>query len=390
MSYVDEVFEQVKRRDPNQPEFHQAVWEVLESLAPVESFANRIRNVRRAPPLDLPYECIAYRGDVPRLPSARGWRRWLGFTKKRPWQFWVLRQAEQSLFIENVIDAGADATIREQVEQILSSLSLAEKPAEPPEVFANRVRELARLKFPLLESETTDDFQLKLGDSSINLFNFYRAYLNEPDRFDEIILPALTTIVQVQEWGEDQTAPPLEDVEDRIMPMLYPREVWEQRFPNFIGQPWVADLMILYVVDETRAYWYVREDLLEKWGLDRQELHALALRNLDAYFQRNTMEFALAGEDDGPRLLMPNRADAYNTSRILSESFHRKLQEYLGREFAVGIPSRDFFVACSLDSPETLAQIRDKVAEDFSSMDHPMSERLLLVSCDGVSELCTV
>ncbi|MGY8670725.1 MAG: Glu/Leu/Phe/Val dehydrogenase dimerization domain-containing protein, partial [Candidatus Poseidoniales archaeon] len=35
MNLVEEVFDSVKRRDPNQPEFHQAVWEVLESLAPV-------------------------------------------------------------------------------------------------------------------------------------------------------------------------------------------------------------------------------------------------------------------------------------------------------------------------------------------------------------------
>ena len=35
MSYVEEVFEQVKRRDPEQKEFHQAVWEVMETIEPV-------------------------------------------------------------------------------------------------------------------------------------------------------------------------------------------------------------------------------------------------------------------------------------------------------------------------------------------------------------------
>jgi len=32
---VDEVFEIVKMRDPDQPEFQQAVWEVLECLKPL-------------------------------------------------------------------------------------------------------------------------------------------------------------------------------------------------------------------------------------------------------------------------------------------------------------------------------------------------------------------
>ena len=35
MSVIREIFEKVKSRDPDQPEFHQAVWEVLESLEPV-------------------------------------------------------------------------------------------------------------------------------------------------------------------------------------------------------------------------------------------------------------------------------------------------------------------------------------------------------------------
>ena len=35
MSYVKEAFGRVRLRDPDQPEFHQAVWEVLETLEPV-------------------------------------------------------------------------------------------------------------------------------------------------------------------------------------------------------------------------------------------------------------------------------------------------------------------------------------------------------------------
>ena len=35
MNVIHEIFEKVKSRDPDQPEFHQAVREVLESLEPV-------------------------------------------------------------------------------------------------------------------------------------------------------------------------------------------------------------------------------------------------------------------------------------------------------------------------------------------------------------------
>ena len=55
-------------------------------------------------------------------------------------------------------------------------------------------------------------------------------------------------------------------------------------------------------------------------------------------------------------------------------------------ELAVGVPSRDFLVAVSMQESGTLGEIRRKVEDDFSRMDHPLSPRLLLISADGVSE----
>ena len=63
--------------------------------------------------------------------------------------------------------------------------------------------------------------------------------------------------MQVQEWGSAQTKPELETVEERIMPMLYPEAVWQNKFSGFVGSPWVAGLAVMYVVDEANAYWYI-------------------------------------------------------------------------------------------------------------------------------------
>ncbi len=49
MSNLNDIFEAVKQRDPDQPEFHQAVWEVLESLEPAieahPEYANVIERI---------------------------------------------------------------------------------------------------------------------------------------------------------------------------------------------------------------------------------------------------------------------------------------------------------------------------------------------------------
>ncbi len=359
-----------------------------EQLARSTIQAKELHNVRRGQPLDFAYRSVCLEGEI-ELPKPGGWlKRLFSRRARRRWRVWVVHHKSLCLIAQYHHSGAADPELETMAAMILRTLEFAEEPADPPQIFADRVLSLARSRFPLLECKSVDDFRLQLGESSVNLFNFYRSYVNEPTRFEEIVLPALTTVVQVQEWGTDQTEPPLENVRSRILPMLYPEAVWKQSFPNFVAAPWIADLMILYVVDETQSYWYIRDELLTKWGLDCDELHSLAIENLENYFEQHEMTFTLAGDDDGPRLLVPNRPDAYNSARLLSPAFHRKLREHLGSPLAIGIPGRDFLVGVSLDSPEALEQVRRQIAEDHARMDHPLTSRLLLISPDGVSEYC--
>jgi hypothetical protein len=319
-------------------------------------------------------------GDIP------WWRRIFRRKRWRHWRVWCVRCGSVHVLATYLQSEKVDHEAETLASMIVSSVAFSEQPACPPEIFADRVLALARSKFPLLECESVADFQLKLGESKVNLLNFYRSYVNAPAQFEAIVLPALTTVVQVQGWGKEQTEPGLDEVRERLMPMLYPEDVWRESFPNFVGMPWVGGLVVLYVVDESHAYWYIRDDLLESWRLSLEDLHEIALKNLDSYFERTPMEFTVAGEEQGPQVLIPARPDAYNTARLLSESFHEKLRSVLGREFAVGTPNRDFFVAVSLDSSETVDHVRRKVEDDFQQMDHPLSDRLLLVTHDGVTE----
>lgn len=358
----------------------------VEQILDLDRLFPRRRNVRRLKPAGSDEFGIGYEGEALLGTAARWWRRLFRRRQWRRWRVWCLRHGSVHVLALYLQNGRPDREAETVAGMVVQSLEFREQPACPPEVFAERVLNLARRKFPLLECQSAPDFQIKLGESKVNLFNFYRSYINSPEQFESIILPALTTVVQVQEWGKDQTEPEFSAVRDRIMPMLYPEDVWKERFPNFVGVPWVGDLVVLYVVDESHAYWYIRDDLLESWNLSTEELHEVSLQNLNRYFDDAPMEFTVAGEDEGPRLLIPSRPDAYNTSRLLSEDFHEKLRTLLGSEFAVGTPSRDFFVAVSLDSTETIDHVRKRVEDDFQQMDHPLSDRLLLVAKDGVTE----
>lgn len=357
----------------------------LDQIVTPQSMFARSREVRKAAVLRSDCETVSLEGEAQFDQAPPWWKRPFVKDVWRRWRLWGLRQGPIVLMGLLVHSSSSDPEMESIAALILRSLEFTSSPADPPGVFADRVLALARNKFPLLDCAPGEGFQLRIGESNVNLSNFYRSYVKVPEKFEEIILPALTTVVQIQGWGSEQSDPPLDNVRDRIMPMLYPESAWEERFPNFVGQSWVGGLAVLYVVDESHAYWYVRRQLLTQWGIHLDDLHAIALANLDAYFDAKPMEMAVAGGDDGPTMIMPTQPDSYNAVRVLSEHFREKMREVMGQTFALGIPSRDFFVAVNLNSAEMLAHIRERVRSDHDEMDHPLSRELLLISPDGVS-----
>ena len=78
MSYVKEAFELVKQRDPDQPEFHQAVWEVLETLEPVFEIHQEYKDARILERLTEPERIVTFRvpwvDDKGRVQVNRGMR----------------------------------------------------------------------------------------------------------------------------------------------------------------------------------------------------------------------------------------------------------------------------------------------------------------------------
>lgn len=352
----------------------------LEKLFPVR------RNVHEIPALRIEEHSIGLEGEAVLGPETPWWQRVVSKREWRRWRVWAIRKHTLRVIAVYLQEGEFDPECDTLVRMVLESMEFTEPQPEPPALFAQKVRDYAKEKFPHLSCELDNEMQLKLGESTVNLFNFYRAYTLAPDKFTDIMDPALDALAGVQTWGDSKVIPNLETVRDRIMPMLYPEHVRSAQLRDFVNQSWVGGLSVLYVVDEPQAYWFIRKDLVDRWGINVDELHDISMVNLENYFERNEMELVMSGEEEGPYLLLPQRPDAYNTARLLSTSFHQSVQEILGREFAVGVPNRDFFVAISLQSPEMVEKIRLKVEEDFERMDHPLSSRLLLVSSDGVSE----
>ncbi len=339
-------------------------------------------------PLDIPVVNESWSGTSRRLTSACWLSRIFGRRYSFEWRLWTMRHEKLMIVatIQSPDRRPLNAEFLRFCEMVLSTLELADQPAWPPDVFLKQVIDVARHHFPLLQTSASRGFSVRLGQSEISLSNFYRMYLQHPQNFRRIILPGLTTVVRLQELGLDQLAPTLEQVKQRILPILSSEH--EPRSDERVLTPWVGGLCVGYVVDEDDSYRYVHQRMIEAWNLSPDDLHDLALQNLRRYSAAHPLEVTMVGDDEDPRLLMPVKPDAYNCSRVLDPDFHVQLRELFGPELIVGVPNRDFFVAATMKDPELISQIRKRVDEDFSTMHHPLTRRLLVVSTDGVSEYC--
>ncbi|MCH2211253.1 MAG: DUF1444 family protein [Fuerstiella sp.] len=343
---------------------------------------------RHGDPLDIPTSSRCWTGSSRRRDSGSWWK-WF---KRRPyeWRLWILEHKNVMLVVslQSTPGKALDTTTVSTCVSILHSVRFAETPAMPPEPFRQEVIALARKHFPLLQVESKSRFALELQGSEINLSNFYRSYLQQPKNFSQIVLPGLTSVVRLQEWGPEQVMPPFEQVEDRILPMLYPDEDAGDTLKDFVQLPWIGGLTQVFVIDEDDTYRFVHGEMLQQWNLSVESLQELAMINLEGYAADHPMQVNLIGDESDPQMLVPVNPDPYNSARILGPTFHQRLRELFGPEVIVGVPNRDFFVAVSLNHPKLISHVRDRVVHDYQSMHHPLTQRLLVISADGVSEYC--
>ena len=83
-------------------------------------------------------------------------------------------------------------------------------------------------------------------------------------------------------------------------------------------------------------------------------------------------------------LILFQTMDGYDASRVLLPTLHDRLREHLGSPFAAGIPNRDILL-CFRDDEETVGRLAKQIAEDYQRMPHQVTDRLLLITQDGIA-----
>jgi uncharacterized protein YtpQ (UPF0354 family) len=150
-----------------------------------------------------------------------------------------------------------------------------------------------------------------------------------------------------------------------------------------VTQPLIHGLRLAYAIDSDRTIAYLPKTQFESWNISIDDLHEAAVENLIARSQ--AMSAHAAQDEDGKvNLILFQTMDGYDASRVLLPTLHDRLREYLGSPFAAAIPNRDILL-CFRNDDETIARLREQIAEDHRKMPHGITEKLLLVTPDGIA-----
>ncbi|MFO1020389.1 MAG: DUF1444 family protein [Planctomycetales bacterium] len=315
------------------------------------------------------------------------WSRMFRRKNWRPWVMWFANMQDKlclALYLRK--------NVRDYEEENLIRMALATLKFSPPRPrdsveLLQHAAVMVQRKFPRKKVSLSPPWALLVDGVVIDMKQAWAEFEEAPEQLEAIIWSRLWPVLKTPANPYQPHELTWEAIQNRIMPMLCVEGGSTQFQGQLIANEWVAGLSVTYVLDEPHSYRYIHRDLFRTWGVSLEHLHAQALTNLERYFDASPMEFAVSENSDAARLLLPVRADAYNASRLLSEKFQQKLRDELGAEYAVGLPSRDFFVAVSLNSTDTLEWMKQRITDDFQQLDHPLSKRLLLITSDGVSEL---
>ncbi len=250
------------------------------------------------------------------------------------------------------------------------------------EQFVRRVSQIVRDRFPLVKIGGGDgSFSLSVNGSMAPLENLYRVANLRPEELQRHVERWMVELLRAAEGTPDEDAS-YDEVKDKIMPMVLPASA-VQSTPGIVHEPLIPGLIVGYAIDHDRTISYLPMTKFSEWGITMDQLRQTAIGNLTS---RSEAISAHAAQDEEGRvnLILFQTMDGYDASRLLLPTLHDRLKEHLGSPFAAGIPNRDILL-CFRNDEETADRLAQQIADDFQRMPHQVTDKLLLVTPDGIA-----
>lgn len=252
------------------------------------------------------------------------------------------------------------------------------------EQFTQEVLRCVAERFPLVKIARGDQpFSMRVNGHMASLENLYRSVALSPDESRHQIERWVVELLRASEGNPDHKGS-FTELKGRILPMIL-AEKDAAAHRHTVTEPLIEGLRVAYAIDGDRTIAYIPEAQFQQWGVSRDDLHEAGIENLVA--RSEAMNAHAAQDEDGRvNLILFQTMDGYDASRVLLPTLHDKLREYLGSPFGAGIPNRDILL-CFRDDEETVDRLREQIADDYKKLPHGVSDKLLLVTADGIAPM---
>jgi uncharacterized protein YtpQ (UPF0354 family) len=257
-----------------------------------------------------------------------------------------------------------------------------------PEGFAALIETRLRAE-PAIEVRGREGLTLHLhvgqSDLAVSIHNFYNAYAQHPSELETVVDTLLRSL---HNYDSARTITSFADLRERVYPILKPISllvtIRERKLPMLVYRPFLADLMIAYVIEEPSSLAYISEPHLERWGLAEHELHAQAMANL----RRRTDErgeHTIAGEGD-QRIVIFKAQDGFDATRLLLPDVIERWRAQIPGNLVIGIPNRDFLIIFSDAEPTIVTAVAHQIQREAAERAHGLTDQLFTIKGGQVRE----
>ncbi len=251
-----------------------------------------------------------------------------------------------------------------------------------PEAFGEKILSLLRNQFPGRRCDLEAPLRLSVDGRVLVLDNLLRMVRQNPESSEETIRNYLDRVLGAQ--AAAAVSLPLALARPRIMPRIQPVSMFDDLDRGQVAHvPFVNDTVVVFVLDLPDLTVTLSTEQAVRWRLAPEDLETIARQNLDAY--GGEISARMVASNEGGRAAVLATRDGYDASRLLMNTLHQTLSPQLGQDFYVAAPARDVLVAMSCHPDGVVRRVLDRVERDFKTMPYPITDRLFVVTRDGVA-----
>ena len=254
------------------------------------------------------------------------------------------------------------------------------------EEFKETVRARITANYPdiKIKSDLDFGFECEVYGASIDIFldSAYADYTRQPKNLYGIIDHPLQAMFQerINEFV------PWDEAKHRIYPSLKPKEYFDAirkmqegdaLAESMVAFDWQKGLKMVMVLDFERSMRFVREEELEKWEIEPEQLREQAANNLAA--KTGPLWEPALDEARQKRVFRFKAFDGYDAARILLPGLYDRVSRaFESHKIVVIIPMRDLLMVFPYESEEANRKIKEEAEKQYAQGAHSVSPDLFI------------